>query len=37
MIWIFVLLLMIAIEAPSWLFFPWAIIVVIKLLVTLGR
>lgn len=37
MIWIFVLLLMIAIEAPTWLFFPWAIIVGIKLFVALGR
>ena len=35
MIWTFVLLLMIAIEAPSWLFVPWAIIVGIKIFVAL--
>jgi len=37
MIWIFVLLLMLAIEAPSWLFFPWVIIVGIKILKALVR
>ena len=32
MIWLFVLLLMLAIEAPGWLFFAWLVSVFIKLL-----
>ena len=37
MIWFFVLLLMVAIEAPGWLFLPWAIIVCIKIFCALVR
>lgn len=37
MIWLFVLLLMSAIEAPGWLYFPWVIIVCIKILGALAK
>lgn len=37
MIWFFVLILMLAIEAPGWLFLPWAIGFAIDLLVAACR
>ena len=36
MIWIFVLLLMCAIEAPAWLFWVWAVCVFVKWIMAIG-
>lgn len=33
MIWFFILALMLAIEAPGWLFFVWAVCVFVKWLI----